>query len=1309
MARASFNANWVEKVTVDGARYYYNPSTEAVAWDKPDCLKSREELETDSGEWIWVSDPHEVWVPARVLSRTGTEVGVQLQSGQRRTIVPGPAEPMWPLLLSSLRHIEDDLVMMDDLNQGLLMHAVSSRYKSDDIYTWVGANHSVLVSVNPFKTLPIYTVNCMEEHSKPSPNKLPPPHTFAIAQSAYMKLKLECSNQSILISGESGAGKTEATKQCLSFLAEVAGSETNVEQRILNANPVLEAFGNAKTLRNNNSSRFGRWMEVQINERGSICGCRIENYLLEKARVSKQTEGERNYHIFYQLCVSGVGQKFNVSSPSNYRYLNQSGCESVRGIDDNADFNDVALALSQLGFSETEMDELFGLTCAVLHLGNISFSSDGDQGSVVAGDSKSQLDDAAKFLGVDSSKLALCLCERSIEVRGEKNRILHSPTEAQEAADSLGKAVYGQLFDWLVIRINTAVADTDPSDDASRRFIGILDIFGFEIFKKNSFEQLCINFCNEKLQQHFNTNTFKEEESVYLSEGIKFEKVPFIDNQPVLDLIEKKPVGLLVLLDEEIRLPKGSEEKWLEKCDSNHGKHECWLSDKAARMHMAKTSFTVRHYAGDVSYDSGGFYDKNKDALFRDCYDMMAESSFGVARATFPPKDKNPRKITSISGQFRTQLNNLMGVVNGTEPHYIRCVKPNDAKKPNMFDTKMSLEQLTYAGVFEAVKIRKSGYPFRLLHKSFVARYRCLAKGRTQIPISGGDDRDTAKKIMGCLPQNFSEVQIGNTMVLYRADEHRILELLRNLALELIVPVAQRGARKGLGRKYMNYVRQCKKICQDAINVGNDVVVLEAAIKKTNDILGPMRNLFSFDPKELQMCKDLRFKLQERVELTKIMKPLVGRDPMEVYSDLGCAIVRANKIKDIPGTDADMEVERTCREMLQSCAGPRIDPLAEEALWLLKKDAMRDVVAQAEEIGYSTPQIEDIKVKLALTEEKFVMLQLKRANEMNDPDRIINREIRLKELYLDSYGAMFTLDKFALLRDPDEWASMKLFGFALNKDQLAAGFLYHTASPIHASLTKLEGPTAKEGVKQFKNIMGYMGDRKYQYQDTLAQEVLACGLENEELRAELYCQVMKQLVDNPSYASESRGWEMMSLFLSVFPPPSSIENVLAMFIREHCDDERKQKYTQSLHMIMYGGARRKRMSLSEIPHCVADFFQKPVSIRYQAEDYVGKSQQQLSGAGVEASGGGDGGGKPAPPPKPSAGGKKAPPPPPPAASADPTATTLFDYLPGEDQAGMLNLRKGDVVNVLNKDDSEWWLVRKDGVEGWVPATYVKMN
>ena len=1342
MARESQQGHWVEKVTVDGALYYSNPSTEAVSWDKPDCLKTDEELQTEAGEWIWVSDPKEVWVPARLLNENGGEISVQLQSGMRKTISANdPSEPRWPLLLSSLRHIEDDLVMMDSLNQGLLMHALKQRYQEDKIYTWVGANKSVLVSVNPFKSLPIYTVNCMEIHSKPSPNKPPPPHTFAIANHSYMRMKLDHQNQAILISGESGAGKTECTKQCLSFLAEVAGSESNVEQKILNANPVLEAFGNAKTLRNNNSSRFGRWMEVSFDARGGICGCKIENYLLEKARVVRQTSGERNYHIFYQLCTSKKwGQLYGVTRPADFRYLSESGCETVTGIDDEADFNDVTLALTQLGFAEDEIDQMFGITAAVLYIGNIKFKSDGGEGSKLDDSSfeVQNVDNASTLLGCDAKRLALAFCERNIEVRGEKNRILNKPEEAREACDSFAKAVYNNLFDWIVKKINQCV------QGQKGLFIGILDIFGFEIFKQNNFEQLCINFTNEKLQQHFNTNTFKEEENVYVSEGIEFDKVPFIDNQPVLDLIEKKPFGLLVLLDEEVRLPKGSDSKWHDKCDKNHENHECWLSDKNAKMRMEAANFTVRHYAGDVEYNSNGFYDKNKDALFRDLYDLMSESSMNLSRQCFPPKDKNPRKLTSISGQFRMQLNQLMQVVNTCQPRYIRCVKPNDAKRPNNFEMVMSIEQLTYAGVFEAVKIRKSGFPFRLLHRSFAARYRCLAKGRATFGhVREGDDRSLCVEIMKCLPQDFSRVRIGNTMILYRAEEHRILELLRNLALELIIPSAQRGSRRGIGWRYLRKVREVKRVCNEALRVANDVRMLDSAIKNVNETLGPMRILFPANPPELEKCKQQRHKLQERVEITEIMRGLVSRNAEEVYQELGCVIIRANKIVDIPGTADDMAIEEKCREMLKSCAGPRLDPLAEEALWLLKREAMVDVVGQADEVGYTSADIEEIKEKLALGEEAFVKLQLKRANEMNDPERVINREIRLKELFLDSMGALFTLDKLGLLQDPEEWASMKLFSFARNTELIAETFLVHTEKPIHAPLTKLEpGPTSKSACKMFRNVMGYMGDRKYNYPDTLAQELISSGLDGEEdLRAELYVQVMKQLIDNPSIASETRGWELLSLFLSSFPPPSSIENHLAMFLREHCEsDAKREKFVTSMHVIIYGGERTNKMSLSEIPNCVASFHNRPVTRRYQKNDYISSrtmmANAKMEQGGVAASGGGSlahqggggqsGGGKPAPPPDRAVavavavagggggggGGGMPPLPPPPPPSAEPTGTCLFDYNPAEEQEGMIKLRKGSVVEIINKEDSEWWLVKSrkgSKPEGWVPASYLQSN
>ena len=302
--RVTSNEIWEEKLTIDRVPYYYNTSTDAVSWDKPDSLKSHEEKLTDSHEWVWISDETEGWIPAMVKNKAASgQVTVATTTGIKRSFWPNEREPMWSLKLSSLTRLEDDLVMIDDLNPGLMVHILKERYTHDQIYTWVGASHNVLVSINPFKQLPIYTATIMKEISKPSPNRLDAPHTFAIANSSYIDMRINARNQAILISGESGAGKTEATKQCFSYLAEVAGSELGLEQKILNAIPILEAFGNAKTLRNDNSSRFGRWTEIHFSARGQITCASIENYLLEKTRVVFQSMGERNYHIFYQVII----------------------------------------------------------------------------------------------------------------------------------------------------------------------------------------------------------------------------------------------------------------------------------------------------------------------------------------------------------------------------------------------------------------------------------------------------------------------------------------------------------------------------------------------------------------------------------------------------------------------------------------------------------------------------------------------------------------------------------------------------------------------------------------------------------------------------------------------------------------------------------------------------------------------------------------------------------------------------------------------------------------------------------------------
>lgn len=618
----------------------------------------------------------------------------------------------------------------------------------------------------------------------------------------------------------------------------------------------------------------------------------------------------------------------------------------------------------------------------------------------------------------------------------------------------------------------------------------VLDIFGFEIFEKNGFEQLCINFTNEKLQQHFNSHTFKEEEQTYLSEEVPYEPVAFIDNQPVLDLIEKKPHGLLNLLDEEVRLPKGDDAKWLSKCASNHASHPNWVSDRSRLNQHGASSFMINHYAGSVIYDSTNFCDKNRDNVFRDLYDLMSQANHKNYKELFPEKDNNPRRMETLGGYFRKQLTNLMTVCDTTEPHYIRCIKPNQEKKPKLFNTRICLEQLTYAGVFEAVQIRKTGYPFRLTHSRFAGRYRPLLKtkqGRVAVVNSGGGAVDVCRTILNSINQNFSKVAIGNTMILYRAEEHRILELLRNLCLDRVIPVAQRMARKFVGRKFLKALKFIKKTCQPALQDGNDSDWLDEVIQKSQNAISPFRPVFSFESYDLVKAKDRRFKLQERVLLNIEMLKLVKMDPLQYFDQFVNAIKRSDAILDMPGTTEDVVVETKVRTKLRDAAGAKIDPWAADVLFLLEKKTMEQCLAEAKVYNYTSNDLEEIQRLLSLPEDKFVRLQLKRANEIGDKDRVVNREIRLKDIFLDMYGQLFDFSASCpQLRNPMDWAYSKFFGLSMNKNAMAMGFLQHTEVPIHQSLTKLDDAVdSKSAVKAFKNLMGFMGDRKYNCKEHL--------------------------------------------------------------------------------------------------------------------------------------------------------------------------------------------------------------------------------
>jgi len=478
---------------------------------------------------------------------------------------------------------------------------------------------------------------------------------------------------------------------------------------------------------------------------------------------------------------------------------------------------------------------------------------------------------------------------------------------------------------------------------------------------------------------------------------------------------------------------------------------------------------------------------------------------------------------------------------------------------------------------------------------------------------------------------------------------------------------------------------------------------MEQEIQRATDIMGPFTPIFHYTPHGLQALKDRRFKMEERVRLTDLFRELIHKDPDRNYGDFVDAVKRADVIADMPGTAEEMQLEQQVRDLLASSAGAKLDPWAEEALYLLDKEQMQLVSDEAFNFSYSTPDLEEIRRLLEVSEEEFVKLQLKRANEMGDPERIINREVRLKELYLDVHGPLFRFEKCSTLRDPLDWACSRFFGLAMNKEEIAAGMLVFSSHPIHESLHDLPPQINKEAVKQFKNIMGWMGDRKYQYPDTLAQEVLATGITMAELRTELYSQLMKQIMQNPNRESQDKGWELMALMLSSFPPPDSFENFLAYFIREHGPFDKKSQFTSSMHSIIYGGARTNPPSLADINILISEFFRRPVTARFTAQDILAVRNQ--TGMGQQETktpygGGGGGGGGFGNDPYGgggmtqeqqqfgfgSRGGGGGPPVPPPQQQQSDSAMVMFDYNSGG-QEGMLDVRKGDLVNILDKFDN----------------------
>ncbi|XP_038357204.1 unconventional myosin-X isoform X8 [Canis lupus familiaris] len=681
----------------------------------------------------------------------------------------------------------DDMATLTELHGGSIMHNLHQRYKRDQIYTYIG---SILASVNPYKTVAgLYEPATVERYSRCHLGELPP-HVFAVANECYRCLWKRHDNQCVLISGESGAGKTESTKLILRFLSAVSRQSSelpsrertsSVEQAILGSSPIMEAFGNAKTVYNNNSSRFGKFVQLNICQKGNIQGGRIVDYLLEKNRVVRQNPGERNYHIFYAL-LAGLQheqrEEFYLSVPENYHYLSQSGCIGDKTISDQESFREVITAMEVMEFSKEEVREVLRLLAGVLHLGNIEFITAG--GAQVS--FKTALGRSAELLGLDSAQLTDALTQRSMFLRGEEILTPLTVQQAEDSRDSLAMALYARCFEWVIKKINSRIKGKDDF-----KSIGILDIFGFENFEVNHFEQFNINYANEKLQEYFNKHIFSLEQLEYSREGLVWEDIDWIDNGECLDLIEKK-LGLLALINEESHFPQATDSTLLEKLHSQHANNHFYVKPR-----VAVNNFGVKHYAGEVQYDVRGILEKNRDTFRDDLLNLLRESRFDFIYDLFEHVSSRNNQDTLKCGS-----------------KHRRPTVSSQFKMPDQFDQAVVLNQLRYSGMLETVRIRKAGYAVRRPFQDFYKRYKVLMRNAA-VP---DDIRGKCTALLQLYDSSNSEWQLGKTKVFLRESLEQKLEKQREEEVTRAAMVIRAHVLGYLARKQYRKVLYCVVIIQ---------------------------------------------------------------------------------------------------------------------------------------------------------------------------------------------------------------------------------------------------------------------------------------------------------------------------------------------------------------------------------------------------------------------------------------------------------------------------------------------------------------
>ncbi|XP_031460819.1 unconventional myosin-VIIb [Phasianus colchicus] len=1186
---------------------------------------------SSQGDHVWLeahpNSEFNVPIGAVVKDSDSGRILLEDDEGKEHWITARNMHMVRPMDPSTAQGVED-MIRLGDLHEAGMVHNLLIRHQQHKIYTYTG---SILVAVNPYQLLPLYTVDLIRLYCNKRIGELPP-HVFAIADNCYFNMKRNKRDQCCVISGESGAGKTESTKLILQFLAAVSGQHSWIEQQILEANPILEAFGNAKTIRNDNSSRFGKYIDIYFNHSGVIEGARIEQFLLEKSRVCRQAPEERNYHIFYCMLMGmNLEQKkmLNLGTASEYTYLTMGNCTSCDSRNDAKEYAHIRSAMKILMFSDSEHWDISKLLAAILHLGNVEFEAavyDNLDCSDVMDSPHFSI--ATKLLEVDYSELQNSLTNLSIIVRGESVSRPLNVAQAADGRDAFVKGIYGRIFLWIVNKINSAIFNpTSQKPKNTRQSIGLLDIFGFENFSNNSFEQLCINIANEHLQQFFVHHVFKLEQEEYLAEHITWNNIDFTDNRQALEVIALKPMNIISLIDEESKFPKGTDATMLIKINSLHGKSRVYIPPKSDH----DTKFGINHFAGAVFYESKDFLEKNRDTLSANVMQVVHSSKNKFLKEIFQVETTptslgrgtirhlgsdqaykgldTTKRLSTLGGQFKQSLEKLMKILGQCQPYFIRCIKPNDYKKPLLFDRGLCIKQLRYSGMMETIRIRKAGYPVRYTFEEFFERYRVLLPWSALEPVKN-DARQCCIRISEAVLGKDESWQAGKTKIFLKDYHDTILELERQKILTdkvLLIQKVMRGfkdrkqflkqrksaiaiqaawrgycCRKdfrmimlGFGRLQALY--RSRQLAKQYETARAHIIRFQAAcrgylIRQKNKVKLEARNI----------------RLEEEERLISIVGPVKAREEAMRLEKEHLAALEEEEEEEGQRMNDDFVDRHTNydvisdQEMVDKIFGFLPSMIGgQEGQAPLGFEDLETKPSKLEEVDLDT-----IPMSVELEEEadgledytfpKFAATYFQGSSTHTH----IRKPLRHPLLYHDDKDNVLAslVVWVTILRFMGDLPEPTMFAKNATKSSSMMTQIYDTLGRKNQVQFKNDSPDMRESKKDNKISKGISslklkrsskltgkvtdqlksGEEGFQEDSSISERpmsnlekvhfIIGNAILRPAIRDEIYCQICKQLTENSSRSSYARGWILLSLCLGCFPPSDTFVKYLLNFI-----------------------------------------------------------------------------------------------------------------------------------------------------------------